>query len=242
MKNEHSLATIEKTFNYDLFKKHPLNREIKQSNLKSLIKSFEQINMLAFNPIIVNPNMEILDGQHRLEVAKQLNLEVYYIVCPVDFKNCIYLLQTQKTWELEDYLEFYVKQNNENYIKLKTFVEKNNLSIDLSCKILSKDAGKGLKIVDFKSGKFVFPKDLSKTNEIIKDYLFIKDKITTPPFYNANIIKAKSNFQKALIEFTLRSDFNVDLFLKNLYKKSELFKNYGSSYLYYTFFLKIYEN
>lgn len=56
---------INVTTSYGLFKKHPLNREIDEQNLNKIIQSIKHQNLLNIQPILVNENYEVVDGQHR---------------------------------------------------------------------------------------------------------------------------------------------------------------------------------
>jgi hypothetical protein len=67
-----------KTSDHGIFKKCPTNRPIDPTNLRHIKASLMINNMLEFRPIMVNKNMEVIDGQHRLEAAKELGLEVFY--------------------------------------------------------------------------------------------------------------------------------------------------------------------
>ena len=63
-------SDIKETKNYDQFKVGDWNRTIKKNNLKKLEKSVKQNGWLK-HPIMVNENMEIMDGQHRFAYAKE---------------------------------------------------------------------------------------------------------------------------------------------------------------------------
>ncbi|MEK6878376.1 MAG: ParB/Srx family N-terminal domain-containing protein, partial [Nanoarchaeota archaeon] len=73
---------IEKTTDYKMFKKLKGNRNIYKPHLNGLIQSIQEENLLQYNPITINSDMEIVDGQHRLEAAKILKLDIYYLVNP----------------------------------------------------------------------------------------------------------------------------------------------------------------
>lgn len=68
---------MEKTKNYSLFKKYAKNRDIDGRHVEKLIASIKTANLLDCEPILVNEKMEVIDGQHRLEAAKSLNLDIY---------------------------------------------------------------------------------------------------------------------------------------------------------------------
>src|SRR5215469_9874714 len=116
--------TMNKTTDYEIFKKHPANRALNEKNLVEIMESLKKKNLLKFKPIIVDSNMYVLEGQHRLEAAKRLNLEVYYVQCNDTDPNDVVLFNCMKKWETTDYLNYYASTGNENYIKLQDLLDK----------------------------------------------------------------------------------------------------------------------
>jgi hypothetical protein len=75
-------------------------------------------------PIIVNENFHIIDGQHRFEACKQLNLPVYYIIVEgYKLKHVHKLNAIGKKWSFNDYLEGYVNLGYVDYQQTKRFIE-----------------------------------------------------------------------------------------------------------------------
>src|SRR5258708_34537164 len=108
---------MEKTRNYEMFKYLDANRDksngLSLSHIRRLKQSIMDRNMLELRPICVTENMEVIDGQHRLEVAKQLGVDIYYVV-KKDFKpKDLIDLNVAKTWSASDYLNFYCKEGNQ---------------------------------------------------------------------------------------------------------------------------------
>lgn len=114
------IGKIYQTFNYDQFKLLNGNRMVHPGHLHRLKKSVEEKQMII--PIIVNERYEVIDGQHRLEVFKQLNLPVYFIINPgYGIKEIQKLNTHMKNWTVEDYLKCYCGQGIEDYVKYKEF-------------------------------------------------------------------------------------------------------------------------
>lgn len=120
---------IKKTNDYSIFKKYPGNTPIDSLNLKKIINSLKINNMLEFRPILVTQDMEVIDGQHRLEAAKALGLEVYYTIKehsrPIDM---LLLNNAQRSWKLSDYVNFYASQGIQCYKDILRLSEKFSLS------------------------------------------------------------------------------------------------------------------
>jgi hypothetical protein len=71
---------IKTTSDYKSFKIIEWNREINKQNLDKLITLNKEKFQLHLFPILVNENMEIIDGQHRFSASKVLGSPVYYLV------------------------------------------------------------------------------------------------------------------------------------------------------------------
>ena len=71
--------------------------------------------------------MEVLDGQHRLLAAKKLGCDIYYQIEERLTSADIILMNVSKAWNITDYINFYCKQGNSNYIKFNEFVKKSKI-------------------------------------------------------------------------------------------------------------------
>lgn len=125
---------IKSTKDYSLFKLRNDNREhgINKTHLDYLIEKIKLRNLLDLNPIIVNEDFEVINGQHRLEAAKRLNLPIYYRVIEKCSAKDIIDLNFSKSWTMSDYLHFYCENNYEEYIKLKEFIYKSRLTLKVA--------------------------------------------------------------------------------------------------------------
>ena len=62
------------TADYGKFKKLPGNRDVKGT--QKIIDSIETVGYVL-SPILVNENMEVIDGQNRLDALRALKLPVH---------------------------------------------------------------------------------------------------------------------------------------------------------------------
>ena len=133
---------IHETKEYSIFKKVKQNRIIDMKHVAKLADSIKEKDKRIDFPIIVNNNMEIIEGQHRFEACKLLNLSVYYIFAiSMSIDDISRIITINKKWNMEDYLHQYSENGNENYIKLKNFIYTSN------CKTVSKALSIGLMLV-----------------------------------------------------------------------------------------------
>ena len=112
------------TTDYSIFKRLTGNRDIPESRISKIVDSIQKIGWVH-NPIVVNENMEVIDGQGRLTALQRLKMPVEYIIAPgAGTRECIYMNMNMVNWKLPDFIKSYAEQGNENYQRLLTLMEK----------------------------------------------------------------------------------------------------------------------
>ena len=66
--------------NYSQFNLNQLNRNIDESHVLRLQKALRKDPSLTFEPILVDKNMNIVDGQHRFLALSTLNKPITYMI------------------------------------------------------------------------------------------------------------------------------------------------------------------
>lgn len=113
------------TENHEVFKDITSNREVDVRHVNSLKKAISENNLLHLNPIIVNSEMQIIDGQHRLEAARELGIPVYYVVDDKITKSDIAGLNSnQKNWTILDYVNYYAVEKVPEFLVLADFINR----------------------------------------------------------------------------------------------------------------------
>lgn len=104
------------TTNYGAFNFLKGNRDIneaKVSKIKEAIKA--GIDVLRYAPIIVNEQMEIIDGQHRYAVSRELKTNVYYVIHSSADLSIVPSINSNSTrWRTADFLNSYLDLKNPN--------------------------------------------------------------------------------------------------------------------------------
>ncbi len=132
------------------------NRSLNKNHVKRLIAEIQQKNLLEVCPIIVNERWEIIDGQHRIEAAKALKKEIWYVKVPgLDISNVVHLNRTQRPWKLIDYVDLYIAHGKQDYVDLKEFSLTHNLPISICADLLGGTGFQTSKVGSFRDGKFV---------------------------------------------------------------------------------------
>lgn len=114
---------VEQTTNYEQFKDIASNREVDYRHVNKLAKAIAKKNLLHLNPILCNEKLEVIDGQHRLEAAKFLNVPVFYItdgsVSKADIAD---INSNAKNWSIIDYINYWAVEKRPGFDKLCAFL------------------------------------------------------------------------------------------------------------------------
>lgn len=160
------------TRDYSVFKYLSGNRDINLHNVNNIVKNVLDNGLLP-TIVIVNENMEVIDGQHRIEAFKQLNLPVeFQIRKGLGLKDCIAYNVSSKKWETIDYINSYAERGIEDYITLKKCVDEypSFSPSTLATILLGKGAQGDAVSVPVKNGKF---KIKGNINQIISKLNFL---------------------------------------------------------------------
>ena len=116
---------IYSTKDYSRFSFLDNNRIVKSSHVDMLKKSIKNIDLTKYNPIKVDANLRIIDGQHRFHACMELGLPIYYVVDDDDdaeqaMINCN---KINKKWEMMDWLRYRANKNGGCYKQLLDFVQ-----------------------------------------------------------------------------------------------------------------------
>lgn len=113
------------TNDYGRFKFLKGNRDINESKVKKIRADIESgIDFLKFAPIVVNEKMEIIDGQHRYAVSRDMKTNVYYVINQTADLEVVPAINSKSTkWRTVDFLNSYVDLKRPVYCALTDFIE-----------------------------------------------------------------------------------------------------------------------
>jgi hypothetical protein len=121
------------TKDYGKFKFSENNREIKHGSVEKLKSSMKEHGFIAGRPVLITKDGVVVDGQHRLLAAKELDIDVHYDIIDGDYmKKMIELNSTQTNWTLTDYIKSYASLHVDCYRKLLKFQEKYKLGMSVT--------------------------------------------------------------------------------------------------------------
>lgn len=141
---------------YNKFKKLKDNRDVYENRKRHLIESFQE--KVIKNPIIVNRNMEIIDGQGRFEALKELGLPVQYIIdANAGIEECQLLNMYNSKWSQLDFAKS-LAGGNTNYQRLLDTIDATGFNISEILRITNHGGktGHGKEKDNFKRGLLLF--------------------------------------------------------------------------------------
>ena len=148
------------TREYNQFKILKGNRTLNEKKISKIIKEINGgFNMLPFCPIVVDEQMNIIDGQHRFEVSKRIESNVFYVVASSTSLYQIAKLNTNtERWKASDFINCYSELGIEDYKTLAAFLKKYEMPKTASINLLEKgtpnQADNANCIERFESGNF----------------------------------------------------------------------------------------
>ena len=126
---ENKIGQMYETTNYSIFKRIVGNRKINQNRVKELAENMK-VNGWRLGPILVNENLEILNGQHRVKAAEIAGIPVTYLVVQGGIED-VHDANDQMPWRMIDYIQSYIERGNENYVRLYETMKKYSASYSL---------------------------------------------------------------------------------------------------------------
>lgn len=177
--------TVFRTTNYDIFAFSKFNR-----NVFLTPEMLNQAELGFVSPIIVNENLIVIDGQHRLTACKQLGIPVEYIIKPNLGEDDIVRMNTvQKPWKLINYIEAYANEGKQEYIRLLNLINTKDYyqSVAIISQIAMNTANPRGMIKPIQDGKFEFH-NYEKTVEFLAFLSKFKKETKVP--YRSNLSRA----------------------------------------------------
>jgi len=226
---------VESSYDYELFSLLPNNRPIREAHINKLVQKIKIKDLQQ--PIQINDEFQILDGQHRFFAYQQLNLPVPYFINNSVTENDISVLNsTTRKWSDKDYLHWWVGKEKEQekniahgpYQTLEWFLNKYKLGLPMSVFLLSAIPHKDT--AGFKEGKLKI-RNLELAKERAEFVVSLK------PYFE---FYKKSNFMYALYYLMRHKDFSLERMYQAISKNSSELHGQASRNGYITNLLKVY--
>lgn len=143
------------------------NRPIDRNQVNKLKASIQETGYWDECPIIVDKDMNIIDGQHRFTACQEMGIPIKYIVSKtMDINTLAVINTTQKNWNIGDFVNFYAHQDNVSYIMLQAFVKENKINPSIAIMLIKNAVSGGSDSAIIKSGNFtVTQKEIKDAQE-----------------------------------------------------------------------------
>lgn len=185
-----SAYKIQATKNYRLFTRSADNRETDIGKHSKLKVSMQKYGFIRAFPLVCHKNesgqLVIKDGQHRLAVAEELGLTVYWVQEEIDFDialvNC-----TAKVWQLRDYAATFANKGLKSYQQAIDFAAINRVPLGTAVALLSGVTTFSAVQEKFSCGEFVV-KDLAWAEKVASVYVPLTN--LSPTIKSSRMIEA----------------------------------------------------
>lgn len=168
------------------------NRRVDVRHVARIKNAIAKRNLLHINPIKINQKMEIIDGQHRVQAALDLDLKmVPCLVVNATIDDAVLLNQHSKNWSGLNFAQYWAAQGKPDYKKFIAFVEETHIKGSTALKLLAR--GESFHYGNFKEGSFKIG-DLSKAYAFVRYLEDFRDLLptnhTSPAYLNRQFIFA----------------------------------------------------
>lgn len=201
-----------KTRDYSSFKILNYNRGIDEKRIQGLMQSIKENGFLM--PILVSNNMEVADGQHRLEAAKRMNAEVTYIRYNIEDELLPVLISKlnslSKNWGNIDYYTMWSQRGKEPYIWLGSLMEKYNMNFDEVILLSNIMRGASKSFDKFKDGTIEFTDNQRERTE------FACIKFNEVVNFSPAFKEFNRTFRRALLEVIRHPEYDQARMLRKL--------------------------
>ena len=181
---ELSNLKVFKSTDYDRFVILNSNRKLNLTHLQRLTQLISVNNQLHVHPILVNSNYEVIDGQHRLKVARDLGVPIYFIKSDtITRKHIVECNANQLAFGLKDFINYSVTESeNTHYIRLQAMMEETSIKVKALLMLLFRTTSNDM-IHRLKSDQLELPLE-SECDYCIGQYIrfknYIENKNLTP--------------------------------------------------------------
>lgn len=143
MNHTKSKVIVFQTTDYKLFENMDGNRPLNKKKISRIIEEIKSGNdILDQVPVLVKETknkLQVVDGQHRVDIAKQLKRPVHYIIKAEDMNlyNVAKVNSNVEKWSDQNFIDAYVKAGNNNYSQLDKFHKKYGFAVGVCLTMLT---------------------------------------------------------------------------------------------------------
>lgn len=190
------------------------NRDTSRSHINKLKEAMRRKpQILEAEKILVNENMEIIDGQHRFYAGMELDMEIPYIMMPgLTIDDARRMNMLQRRWTFDDYARSYAKVGNPSYVLFLKLREEYSLIKNQTIVMYMLGHQSHDLTSAFRTGEFVMEQEEDDVREMLVKATQVAEIIQVPFSHSLAV---------ALLDMLKNEDFNFEHFITNLEKKPE---------------------
>lgn len=217
------MSRLQKTKDYSKFKfmkgQRPIN--MLSPECRALKSSMQEYGFLSAFPLMARPNgsagsLVIVDGQHRFSIAKELGLDVYYVIDSTDI-DVTKVNKAQRKWTAFDYAHRWAASGKKDYQELLDYHHAYNLPLTVSAGVLAGTIRFANISAKFYDGGF----------KITNEEMAIRYGETASAMAGLNKFAKNSNFLTALWACYFVDYFDPERLVSTLEKRPSLLSSCG---------------
>ena len=208
--NKKTNLVIWETDDYDQFEFWESNRKVGRN--KDLEESILKNNKLKFNPIQVDDDKYVVDGQHRLDICRKHSLPVYYVVDEHAEESDIKTLQSARNWHQKDFMHHYAVLGSKTYQFMKDMLSKHYISVTTFIRAFANTNGKESVSKLFRDGDMKLKISRDKIEKILFDF----DNLRSTCKVFLNTTKFNRDFEVSLINILMMDNCDVNTFINSI--------------------------
>lgn len=218
----HEKPKLQCTRDYTIFEMHETNRPL--HNDRRLEKSMRSVGFMPSSPIQCIRNgggtLKVIRGHHRLDMAKRLNLPVWYVVD--ESKVDIFDLEGgQQQWNTVDFVCARASSGDADCAFLIEFQKKHRIPLAVAASLVGgESAGSNNRVKNVKEGTFRVAEDLSHAYAVVEITDFCRE--------NGLAFAGSAAFISAISMALRVPEFDASVFCRRVEKHGSVMRKVGT--------------
>lgn len=149
---------VQETTDYDKFSFLNTNRDTNRGHIESIKKSFDEHgNLTKVQPVLVNERFQVIDGQHRFQACKEMEVPIFYtVVSDIGIHQARSMNLLHRQWRTPDFAKSYAEEGRRAYVNYLVLIDDYpTLSHSVLLAYSLGDSRKGL-FAEFRNGTYIF--------------------------------------------------------------------------------------
>ena len=162
------------TTDYEMFSFIKGNRGINESQVNAIVNNIvNDTDLLRYKPIMVNRNMGVLDGQHRLLAAQKAGVTIWWNVAPDDINLLtIANLNNGNKWSPKNFVSLYAASNKKAYILFRKFYSDYKLSTSTALLLFGRQTMRSLREGTLHANDLLMYEEFAEALTDVRKYVY----------------------------------------------------------------------